>query len=210
MGLVKARLRNASADPPSAPEWIAVLFNPTEYSIRRDVHYAEIQIPGLQMPLLQFVRGESQVLSLELFLDKSATGESVKKNLEELRQFIRVDGHLHAPPVCEFEWGDVNFRGAVTSFKERFVLFDESGRILRARLTLELKSYQSVEEQAKEANPQSPDRTRTRVVVEGDRLDSIAADEYGDPTRWRAVAAANGIARPRFLEPGTTLLIPTL
>ena len=43
----------------------------------------------------------------------------------------------------------------------------------------------------------------------GDTLSAIAQQEYGDAGRWRQIAAANGIANPRALQPGTVLTIPS-
>lgn len=231
---------------------IDVMFNPTDYQITRNVSYAEIAVPGLSMPLLQFVRGEAQTLQLELFLDSSDrkgsvvddtiaqaasalgidlahnTGAGVEPvprdqwqqlgqspfcehRLMALRRLAEIDAELHAPPVIELSWGgSARFRGVVTSFTEKFTMFDDQGRILRARVSLQLKSYVPAEEQFRRINPQSPDRTKTHVVRAGERLDMIAAREYGDPSHWNVIAAANGIARPRVLVPGTLLLIPPL
>jgi Contractile injection system tube protein/LysM domain len=215
MALQKAILRSVSHDPARSSgnipaEGVTVLFNPTEYEITRNVNYAEIAVPGLQVPLLQFVRGDSQVLSVELFLDKTTTRESVAADLAALRGFVTIDSDLHAPPVCQFQWGDITFEGVVASFREKFTLFDDSGHILRARVTLSVKSYTPAAVQYREQNLQSPDRTKSRVVHEGDRLEAIAAEEYGDPTQWRVIARANGITRPRLLRLGQVLTIPPL
>src|SRR5260370_6218531 len=48
---------------------ITVLFNPTEYSFERSNSYKATPVPGLTSPLLQFVNGESDHLSMDLFLD---------------------------------------------------------------------------------------------------------------------------------------------
>ncbi len=47
-------------------------------------------------------------------------------------------------------------------------------------------------------------------VRDGDSLPSIAYDAYGDPTRWRPIAEANGIDNPLSLRRGSELTIPTL
>jgi hypothetical protein len=214
VGLHRATLTNVSKAPPEDP--IEVQFNPTDYGIDRGAFYAELQVPGLRTPLLQFVRGEARILSMELFLDGTDTrgssrpDDSVANRLEKIRRFVEIDQDLHAPPVCLFEWKDVRFTGVVTSLKEKYTLFAESGTILRARVTLSLKSYEAVEVQLREMRLQSPDRTRVRVVREGDTLASIASEAYGDPRLWRHLAAENGIERPRFLRPGTPLRIPSL
>jgi nucleoid-associated protein YgaU len=48
-----------------------------------------------------------------------------------------------------------------------------------------------------------------RVVGAGDTLHSIAWDEYGNASWWRALAEFNGIDDPLRVNPGVRLLIPT-
>lgn len=216
---VKAKIRNLSTSDRAKPglgplrdkNVVEVLFNPTEYGIDRGANYAEVQVPGLPMPILQFVRGEAEVLSLELFVDGSKSdGVTVEENLAALRRLVQIDPELHAPPVCAFEWGGERFVGVVTSLKEKYVLFDESGGIRRARVTLSLKSYRAVDVQQRELKRQSPDRTRVRVLREGETLAAIAQEAYGDARLWRVIAEANDIDRPRFVAPGTPLKVPAI
>ncbi|WNO11498.1 LysM peptidoglycan-binding domain-containing protein [Teredinibacter sp. KSP-S5-2] len=208
MGLSKAKIKNISRDNGAE---VDVLFNPTDYSITTNMNYAEINVPGLRVPLMQFVRGDAQVLAAELFLDRSTSGDSLKEDLDQLRQFVTIDEELHAPPVCSFKWGDVDeFRGVITNFQEKFLLFNEDGKVLRARVTLSMKSYHPAELQYQELNLQSPDRTKTRIVQEGERLDIIADQEYGDATLWTVIAEENGITRPRLIQAGDVLTIPPL
>jgi nucleoid-associated protein YgaU len=49
-----------------------------------------------------------------------------------------------------------------------------------------------------------------RSLVRGDRLDSIAAEVYGDATKWRAIAEYNEISDPLGLKPGQRIIIPEL
>ncbi len=213
MALELATLTNVSK---SGQTPVKVQFNPTEYGIDSGSSYAELQVPGLKTPLLQFVRGEARTLALELFLDgtdKRASGnpdDSVEGRLGKIRAFVTIDPDLHAPPVCLFEWNQIRFQGVVTSLKEKYSLFDGSGKILRARVTLTLKSYEAVEVQLREMGLMSPDRTRVRVVRERETLNGIANEAYGNPRLWRAIADANDIDRPRFLVPGTPLKVPAL
>jgi hypothetical protein len=207
MAFTRATLTNVSvedADP------IRVMFNPKELTITTNMLYPEISVPGLRTPLLQFVRGEARTLEAELFLDQSNSGESLAEKLEEIRAFVTIDGDLHAPPVCLFAWGDTGFQGVMTEFKERFSMFDEAGKVLRARVTIKMKAYEPANLQYTEINQQSPDRTKTRAIRAGDRYDLIAAEEYGDPALWPVLAAANGDERPRLLRPGRLIEIPPL
>lgn len=206
MALEHARLANMSVDPPTS---IEVLFNPTDYGISRGADYAAMPVPGLQSPIYQFIRGESAVLSLELFLDRTNQRLTVESKLQEIRKFVIIDGVLHAPPVCRFDWGDLHFVGIVTSLRERFSLFDEHGGVTRARVALTLKSYTPAAVQLRELKRSSPDRTHLRVLREGETLAHLAAEVYGDPRLWRVIAEANDIDHPRFVPAGTPLKVPS-
>lgn len=227
MAVEKAYLVNTSVSPERR---IRVLFNPTEYSIDRGVVYAEQQVPGRDLPILQFVRGEIQTLTLELLLDGTKNKTPIENDLEQIRLFTRIDEHMHAPPVCRFEWGgnpggppsanssasagrstpSTYFTGVVTSLREKSTLFDEQGRILRARVTLTLKSYSAADVQNRESPLSSPDRTRVRVLREGESLSQLANEAYGDPRLWRVIAKVNAVQRPRFIAAGTPLRIPAI
>lgn len=47
------------------------------------------------------------------------------------------------------------------------------------------------------------------VLSEGQRLDLVAANYYGDANYWWVIAAASGIGWQCQVPPGTLLLIPT-
>jgi hypothetical protein len=189
---------------------IRVLFNPTDLSVDRSSHYASMPVPGLAMPILQYIRGESDVLSLDLFLDRTDEGSDVTSDIAFLEGLTQIDGTLHAPPVVQFDWAKFSFTGVVMSVRERLSLFAEDGRVLRARLALTLKSYKAAEVQLRDLKLSSADRSHARVLREGETLAHIANEVYGDPRMWRTIALANNIDRPRFIQPGTPLWIPSM
>ena len=47
-----------------------------------------------------------------------------------------------------------------------------------------------------------------RVVQEGERLDTIAGQVYGDSTLWWVIASASGIGWALQVPPGTRLIVP--
>ena len=197
----------------SERDTLTVAFNPTEYGQNAANAYAEAAIPGLQAPLIQFGRGESQTLSLELLLDTHTYGEDAdirETALRRLDGFLAVDGELHAPPPCRVVWGSLVFVGVLTELQRRFVLFLDNGRPVRARVQLTFKEYVPVEIQVRSVPRASPDKRRTWRFREGDRLDRLAFDLFGDTALWRAIAQANGIEDPLRIEPGRLLRIPAL
>lgn len=207
MGLTKATINNVSKDGADA---LQVLFNPTDYTITRGANYAELQVPGLSTPILQFVRGDAQTLRLELLLDGSDGRDDVHDKLVKLRELVTIDSELHTPPVVHFSWGSEHFQGVVTQLEEKMTLFDLDGHVIRARVTATLKSYESVDAQMRQNPTFSPDRTRIHVAKAGETLPRIAYEAYGDPSLWRAIAEENNLQRPRFIAAGTTLIVPSI
>lgn len=53
-------------------------------------------------------------------------------------------------------------------------------------------------------------KPEVRVLQEGERLDTIAGEVYGDSTLWWIIAAASKIGWSLQVPPGTRILIPSL
>jgi nucleoid-associated protein YgaU len=93
------------------PELIEVQYNPTELSYDKGVQLAEIPIPGLDAPLQQFVRGQAEKLTVELFFDTTEQGmgkraTSVTTLTDKIYQLIKIEPERHAPPICTFVWSE--------------------------------------------------------------------------------------------------------
>src|SRR6516225_6324430 len=215
--LAKAQFTRLKADgtPTGAP--FDVLYNPTEYTLSKSNQIAEINIPGLDSPILQFVRGQSETLSVDLFFDSTdggtdANASPVTEQTDKFYQLIKIEQGTHAPPVVFFSWGGSAFPGqrsySELASRQRFTMFSSLGVPLRATLSLMLREYKTLSEQIAELNLQSPDHTRAHVVQEGETISRIADQVYNDPAQWRLIADANAIDDPLALAPGTVLQIP--
>jgi hypothetical protein len=209
-------------DPRDAAKWgkskkeFKVQFNPTEFTRQKGAQIAEIGIYGLDSPVLQFIRGQNEKLTLELFFDTTDKGMdsnavSVTTKTDEFYEFIKIQPEIHAPPRIIFSWGGWAFPAIVESIQQRFTLFNPDGIPLRATISLTLREYKTLEEQVSNPKRASADHTKLHVVQQGDTMSGIAALEYGDPALWRPIADANpDQANPRNLTPGTVLTIPAL
>jgi nucleoid-associated protein YgaU len=208
-GLVSAHIE--ILQPPVPIPIIPVRFNPTQYVIEKGNTFAEIPIPGLGAPPLQYVRGNAAKLTTELLLDTSDTLIDVRlAYTNQLRSLLDIQPELHAPPIMRFVWGGQVFVGVVESMTFTYQLFTPEGIPLRAQLNLTLKEYTTVEQQIA-CNPKnSPDVEKAYTVRRGDTLSAISAAVYNDPTQWRAIAEANDITDPRHLVTGSVLSIPVL
>jgi len=200
------------------PPRIEVQFNPTEYTLTKGAQIAEIAIPGIDSPILQFVRGQNEKLSLELFFDTTedgmgATATDVRDWTKRIYQLVKIQPRTHAPPRVRFSWGQgLSFVGVVENVQQKFTLFNPRGVPLRATVTVSFREYKTLEKQLEELNLQSTDHTKRRVVKRGETLSSIAAEELDDARLWRRIAEENAavIANPRRLRPGTEITIPLI
>jgi hypothetical protein len=195
-----------------AGDRIEVLFNPPQYTIERGNQFSEVNVPGLQSPLLRFTRGNIRTLTMDLLFDTYTykNGEDVRNYTDQVTDLMKIDSSLHAPPVCRFYWGKLSFKCVIERVTQRFTMFESDGTPVRATLGVTFKEYKTAEEQIQEIKASSPDRTKRRVTKQGDSLWMLAAEEYKDPTRWREIADENRIENPRFLESGVEILIPPL
>jgi len=189
---------------------IPVMFNPPEYQIQKTNQFAEVGIPGLGSSLLQFVRGNSETLNLELFFDSTDTGQDVRTFTGPMVALTSLNARTHAPPRLIFIWASLIFPCVLESVTQRFEYFAADGRPLRARLTVTLKGSDLLETLLGSVPLESADRAKARVVKGGETLQSIAAHEYDDPRRWRAIAEATNIDNPLTINAGLMLRIPAL
>ena len=227
MTLVPATFRRVGTNAAAIP----CQFNPTEYTLNKAAQTAELAIPGLDSPVLQFVRGQAETLTADLFFDTTDNGTGTQASAvtvftDRVYELVKIDPTTHAPPVVDFSWGASDFPGAhldadydnqrkggpfrciVESVKQRFTLFSPSGIPLRATLTVSLREYKTLATQIKDLGLKSSDHTEYHVVVQADTLTRIAAASYGDPTQWRLIAEANSIDDPLALTTGAILVVP--
>ena len=209
-----ARIKILDADLDEDDEIVAQ-FNPTTVDIEKSVTYAEQEIPGLNSPIQQFVHGDAERLSVELLFDVYEPRgpdqpDDVRVFTDRLNRLALVDGDLHAPPVVQFAWGSIAFRGVIQQSNTTFTLFSGDGVPVRARVEVTFQEYTPPKEQLAEEPRHSADRLSVHRIRSGDTLPGIAAHEYGEPTAWRLIADANDIVNPRDLEPGEELVIPVM
>lgn len=202
----------------SKNEWIKVMFNPESYQLSQSASYGEKKIPGLDGPVSQFIAGESMTLDMTLYFDtyqpptpeKGEGGTSVAAKVAELTALMKIDGSLHRPPHVSFCWGKLKFYGYVASVKASYTMFLSDGTPVRAKADVSLKSLLDAAESKRQAPPESPDRTKLRVLHESEQLWHYAWQEYGDAERWREIAVQNGIDNPLAVEAGMVLTLPAI
>jgi hypothetical protein len=203
---------------------VECLFNPKEYTFAKSNSWPKDAKAAADAPVLNFGGGNPATLSMDLMFDtyqSARTGGQSKDvrsaYINDLWKMMSVDPKMKEkkknkqgrPPKVQFSWGKAwSFEAVITSLSVTFVLFLPDGTPVRATAKV---AFQQVEDKKQlSQNPTSGGTggERVRTVEEGDRLDLIAHEEYGDTSQWRRIAAANGISNPRDLRPGSTLVIP--
>ena len=202
-------------------EKLPCLFNPNELAVSRANGWAADAMPGKGVSTLRYTGAASGQLAVRLFFDTTSEGDAVTKYTGKILKLMEVDESLPGtdeqtnnarPPWVRFHWGDLHsFKAVISALELTFVYFSTTGVPLRARMDLMLTQY----DQEMAFGPQNPTSGtprphRVHRVQPGETLDRIAGIHYGDPTRWRAIAIANGVEDPLALRPGGLLSIPRL
>lgn len=196
---------------------IKFTFNPNEFTIAKTASWERKPQRGATTTAMpQFTGSEPATLSLEVFFDAGEfSSPTVAKDVQRLLDTVTplpktISSNRPSPPWVVFGWGKfMSFVAIVKQVSAKYTLFRPDGTPIRAAVTLSLEEVPT--DPPPKQNPTSGALSahRMHTMVAGDSLPSVAQREYGDPTRWRDLAAANGIDDPMRLPPGTTLLVPT-
>lgn len=173
------------ANPAGAPQWQGVQPQKTTVKILLN----QFSVPPPLMPL------EEVIAQLKLMV---------------LPTVLSTGMGAATAPLVMFGWGaniilDQAYITKVAVTYERFLL----GMPVRATVAVDLQ-HVPLPSPLGPTNPTSGGLAtrRTRTVVEGDTLQSIAYQEYRDPNMWRALAEANGIDDPMRIPAGTSIVVP--
>jgi len=183
---------------------------------------------------LFFTGGGRTVLELALLFDVTLLGSSLQTDdvrtltapfwrLAENSANRSSYGH---PPQVRFIWGKAwNIPGVIEAVAERFDRFTRQGVAQRSWLSLRMvrvnePSLAPLESPAmgladlpENATLAAPTDEWGAALPLGDgaeseRLDQLAAKEYGNPSLWRLLAVANNIDNPTDVPVGTVLRVP--
>ena len=193
-------------------EEIAVLFNPTEYSLELSNRYQKSGPPGLSSPVIQFVNGEADQLSMDLYFDTytDGGGAPVTEATAPIATLLEIDADLHAPPRILFQWGELSFKAVIERLGQRFTMFRPDGIPVRATLNVSFTRYRTLAEQLAQPRRNSADKTKRRVMSADDSIWLLAHREYREVRFWREIARRNRIEDPRAIAAGDVLVVPAI
>lgn len=192
-------------------------FNPTEYSISKSNDWKYQSVTGTSFSPPEFGGGQPRQIELSLLFDQTFPPYTmpVRESTAALLDMMEVPSGktggapTAVPPFLTFEWGRLVFKGACTSLSVTYKLFAPNGDPLRADVKLTLKQAEAVQ-QGQNPTTRAAAGYGVHRVRDGDTLPSISYQAYGDATKWRLIAEANGVDNPLHLRRGSALSLPRL
>ncbi len=193
-------------------------FNPESFKLSKKNKWTSTDESGKNMAALAFGGGEAQNMTVSLTFDTTSTGDPVFEKYEVLYTLSSVDStaldqttQLGEPPWVMVQWGSyMSFAAVITSVEEEYTMFKPNGTPIRAKVSIGLRQVADASSMGGQNPTSRSEPRRTWVVQEGQRLDWIAFNEYGESSAWRVIAEENGIDDPFNLRAGQVLRIPML
>jgi len=214
---------DSEGNPKGPPRPFPVMYNPERYSSSIRTIYQPQTQPGDSAEELSFDRIEGKEISFEFLFD--ATGGSVNSIQGELAKqvggvdlqielFLQLtherDPQEHQPPKLTLVWGTFIFDCRLVSANIEYMMFNPSGRPLRAKIDATFKGDRPRVLQAALDKLFSADLTHVRIVKAGETLPLISKKVYGDSRYYLQIAELNGITNFRNIKPGTELILPPI
>ncbi len=201
-------------------------FNPSTLSISKTVNWHPVTlgmmagrneaVPDLNAPFMIYGGGSPAEFSLDLIFDTTTLSNQDVRGFTNQLLALTLKGAgdpatpEDPPPLVKFIWGEFQlFQAVIMRVAINYTLFLASGVPVRARAQVHFRQAFDGDTLGEGQNPTSrTDRRKTRLVQQGERLDYIAFQEYGDAGRWRDIAEANHLDNPLDLHAGQILVIP--
>ncbi len=213
----------ATGTKTDAESTIEVCFNPKEYALDKAVAW-DSEKAFADAPQPEFTKPSAMSLSVTLQFDTYEERVSVRekyvKYIEALSMMRKQptkapsknDKKNYSPPVILFVWGRFTFKGVVESLSQKYTMFLADGTPVRAECGLKIRNVIDLEngdDKNNKTQSQAAAATKSYPVQAKDRLDSIAAEQLGDASRWIEIAVLNDIDDPLTDIKGRTLQIPS-
>jgi hypothetical protein len=210
-GLAPAKLVNLLTG-----EQVECMFNPFEYTLTKQNQWEKKPAKGKNVPEIVFKQGGNQVLKVQLVFDTYDDQSDVRTHTDKIWKMMGVAESTKnprsgksSPPKVAFRWGRLDFEAVLTNVQQKFTLFLPDGTPVRTTVDVTLEQLIDVDDYASGGGGGSAASTpKTATAQQGQRMDTVAAQQTGNPANQRQIAEANNIDNPNKVPNGTTLVIP--
>jgi nucleoid-associated protein YgaU len=199
---------------PGSLDQFTFQFNPVQYTVTKTATWKRsADAASVDAAVPEFLGANPRSLTVDFFILATEETPDVAPQLDLLFSCCTpteatLGQNRPKPPFVLLAWGNsTSFTACVTSVTAKYRMFSPEGRCIRASGTIVLEEIPT---RQRRQNPTSggTGSRRTHLMGAGDSLTSIAHREYGDPTLWRPLAAANGIDDPLRVPVGRRLRVP--
>lgn len=191
-----------------------VMFNPSTYSQKYDIEYEDSQGQGTTGSTLKFGKIKPQEYAFEFLFDGTGVTGDLKDVAEEIEKFLTLtgkqDGDIHRPRFLKISWGHLVSKCILKNADITYNLFKPDGYPLRAKVSATFVENIDDVLRTGEENKSSPDLTHYRVIKEGENLQLLCHNIYGDSSYYIDVAKVNGLRNFRNLKPGSIISFPPI
>ena len=120
----------------SGQKELTCMFNPSQYDIKHKINYSEKKELGDSKTDSTYISSGSRELTMSLYFDSMGPPSLLTKTAskideiafpvtqwtKKLAKATEPDGN-GPPPQVTFIWGNLNFKGRISSYKEQFTMF---------------------------------------------------------------------------------------
>ncbi len=196
---------------------LSLSVNPELLKFGKGITYREDRQLGSTNGSNAFERYKPETLAFDFIIDCTGVVEGTREDdhvpdkvdeLEKCLYFYNSEGHR--PSYVVIAYGELIFKGQLTSMKTDYRLFNTHGIPLRAEIKLEFSGFRGTEEDKKRFSKMSPDMSRLIVMKESDTLAALCHQIYGNSLLVNEVARFNQLNGFRNIPAGTEILFPPL
>ncbi|MBZ0320185.1 MAG: hypothetical protein K8L91_27480 [Anaerolineae bacterium] len=211
-GLAPAKLVNMTTG-----ETVECMFNPFEYTLTKQNQWEKKPAKGKNVPEIVFKQGGNQVLKVQLLFDTFADQSDVRDHTDKIWKMMAVAEQTKnattgksRPPKVSFRWGRLNFEAVLTNIQQKYTLFLPDGTPVRTTVDITLEQLIDVDDYSSSGGGGGGAAATPKVATsqQGQRMDTVAAQQTGDAANYRQVAEANNVDNPNKVPNGTPLVVP--
>lgn len=191
--------------------------NPEALKFEKGIAYREDQQQGTTNSTNTFDRYKPQTLAFGFFIDCTGAvegtleGDRVEDKIQDLENHLYdYNSEGHRPSYIVLAYGELVFKCQLTSMQTEYMLFNNMGIPLRAKVDLAFSGFLGSEEDKRKYSKLSPDMSRAVVLREGETLAELCHRFYGNSLLVTKVARYNGLNGFRDIAAGTEILFPPL
>jgi len=190
--------------------------NPNKIEVSRgleiqDAANASGHRPQRRVKRIEPLRVKLPALVFDTYQARTSVRTTIIDRLEDA--VVRAHDTKKGLAIVRFNWGgftspkhDDEYSFLIKSLNVAYTMFLPDGTPVRAEVSLTLEQYLLVDKSTDGAAPDT--EVQKHQVRAGETAQSIAAEKYGDPRKWRQICEANKIDDPMKLKPGMNLMVP--